>query len=444
MTYKVRLLGLLVFIGLAVSCSTDSYNTSDFIAGDAFTSSNIRVVLVDTMTVEVSTIKFDSINTGSSSRVLIGQYVDPIFGTVSSANYSGFLPNSYYISTDAKYDSIVLFLKYDGYYYNDTTKTNSIQVKRLIENFNPDEDDYFYNTSTVASNDEIIGTLSYSPRPQSTDSLQIKLSDNLGIEFFNNLQNKVITNTAEFTSKFKGLSIQPGNEDNGSVIGFEKSTSTFFMRLYYSTAEETDIVQSYTDISLNSTDSPNPFFNQISAENPISYLQELTNGEMSLSSSKSNNQSYIQSGTGYATTIELPYLKTIKNIGGQGTLLKAALKIKPVLGSYNDFLMLRDYLTVYQVDSNNDITQQLNATDGSALSALLNTANQEYNDVYYEISLTSYIENILTTDLNSNNTLLLIPENYNATVDRFILNGTNNTNYKTVLELTYAVYDENN
>ena len=148
-----------------VSCSNDAYSESDFIAGDAFTSRTIRVVLVDTMTVEVSTIKFDSINTSNSDRVLVGKYVDLVFGKVKIINFSGFLPDSYYITTEAEYDSIILFLKYDGYYYNDTTKTNSIQIHRLTENFNPDEDDLFYNTSKVAYDEEIISSLSYTPRP---------------------------------------------------------------------------------------------------------------------------------------------------------------------------------------------------------------------------------------------------------------------------------------
>ena len=401
-------------------------------------------MVIDTMTVEVSTIKFDSIITSLADRILVGQYVDPVFGKVRSLNYSGFLPDSYYIDTEAEYDSIVLFLKYDGYYYSDTTKTNSLKIVRLTNNFDPDENDSFYNTSQVAYDDKALGSLTYYPRPLSTDSLEVKLSDNLGKEFFNNLQNKTITNYAEFTSKFKGISIQPGSEDNGSVIGFSKSSSAFFMRLYYSTSEETERVQSYTDFTLNITDSPNPFFNQISSEDPISYLQELTNSKMSLNSDSSNNQSFIQSGTGYATKIELPYLKSIENVGGQGTLLKAVLKIKPVQGSYNDYLELRDYLNVFLIDSNNDITQQLYDSDESALNAILNTENKEFNDVYFEISLTSYIENILNTERNSNSALLLLPENFSSSVDRFILNGTNNSNYKTILELTYAVYDENN
>ncbi|QXP52766.1 DUF4270 family protein [Cellulophaga sp. HaHa_2_1] len=443
MINKLWLFSTIVLLGLLGSCS-DDLNDSDFLAGDLFTDSNIRVVLIDTLTVNAATVKFDSIITSTSSRALIGQYVDPVFGTVRSGTYVGLLPNSYTIDTEAEFDSIVLFLKYDSYYYSDTTNTNTIHIKRLTENFDPDENNAFYNTSSVAYDDIDLGTLSYTPRPQSSDSLEIKLSDDLGLEFFENLQGKIITNTAEFTNEFKGIALLPGTDDNGSVIGFSKATTDFYMRLYYSTSGETDRDQSYTDIILNTSDTPNPFFNAISATDPLDYLQTLTNGELSLSSDASDNKTFIQSGTGIATKIELPYLKTVNNVGGQGTLLKAVLKITPVIGSYTDFLSLEDYMSVYLIDKNNDITSQLYNTDASTVTAILNTENQEYNDIYYEIDLTTYIESILTTDLNSDQSLLLIPEDFSNTVDRFILNGTLNSSTKTKLELTYAVYDEEN
>lgn len=443
MINRLWLFCTIVLLGVISSCSDDT-NDSDFVAGDLFTDSNIRVVLIDTMTVNVSTIKFDSIITSAAQRILIGQYTDPVFGKVRSANYSGFLPNSYYIDTEAEYDSIVLFLKYDTYYYNDTTNTNTLKIKRLTDNFDADENDAFYNTSTVSYDETDLGTLSYIPRPQSTDSIEVKLSDDLGLEFFNDFQNKVITNNAEFTNEFKGLALVPGTDDNGAIIGFSKSSDDFYMRLYYSIAGETDREQSYTDVILNVSDSPNPFFNNISASAPIDYLDKLTSSDVSLSSDESDDESFIQSGTGIATKIQLPYLKSVNNIGGQGTLLKAILKIKPVAGSYSDFLMLREYLSVYLVDKNNDLSSPLYNTDASTVSAILNTDDQEYNDVYFEIDLTTYIEGILSTELNSDEALLLIPDDYTSTVDRFILNGTINSSTKTKLELTYAVYDEEN
>jgi hypothetical protein len=123
-------------------------------------------------------------------------------------------------------------------------------------------------------------------------------------------------------------------------------------------------------------------------------------------------------------------------------LLKAVLKIKPARGSYDDALQLRDTLSLFMVDQNNDVTTQLLGTDSSGIQAILNRDGEEFNNIYYEIPLTSYIEEILLTDLETEDAIILLPENYNSTVDRFVLIGNDGTNQGIKLELTYAIYDE--
>ncbi|MGS0524995.1 hypothetical protein ACU8V7_07075 [Zobellia nedashkovskayae] len=81
------------------------------------------------------------------------------------------------------------------------------------------------------------------------------------------------------------------------------------------------------------------------------------------------------------------------------------------------------------------------STDGSAAQAILNRDNQEFNDIYYELPLSGYLEGLLSVDQESSDALILLPSNYNSTVDRFVLNTDINTQ-GTTLELTYAIYDE--
>ncbi|NNE77497.1 MAG: DUF4270 family protein, partial [Pricia sp.] len=330
---------------LCLSCSEDALNDSDFVAGETFTDSNIRVLLVDTLTVETSTMKFDSIITSTTTRMLVGKYTDPVFGTVQSSNYAELLPSTYILDTEAIYDSIVFYLKYDGYYYNDTLQTNGIHVKKLNEHLKPEDGENFYNTSTISYTDEDLGYINFTPRPLQTDSLTIRLNDSFGTALFQNLQNKTLTNSDEFTEYFMGVAFIPDVADNGSILGFSLSSS--FMRLYFSKAEEDEQEQDYIDFIINTADSPIPFFNQITAEEPNDYLKRLTDQEINLSSSESENQSYIQSGIGIATRIQFPHIKSIYDIPGQGTILDAVLKIKPTEGSYNDQLLLRDNLSVY-------------------------------------------------------------------------------------------------
>ncbi len=437
------MLRIICLITTLVSCNENSIEDSDFLAGNTFTDSNIKVVLIDTLTIETSTMKFDSISMSSTNRILVGKYTDSVFGDVKAASYFRFIPENYTIDSDAVFDSLVLHLNYDSYYYNDTLQTNTINLKQLSENLKPkSEDDIFYNTSSVEYNSKTIGSTSFLPRPLEADTLKIKIVDSLGSLIFDKLQDQIITTDDEFLDFFKGITLQPGEEDNGSVIGYSRDATATYMRLYYSIAEEEENVQYSTYFSIDLSSSPTPFFNQITSINPISELASLTNTEMSLSSSSSNNNSYIQSGIGIATKINFPTIKSIYNISGEGTILEANLTIKPKIGSYDDKLMLQDSLSLYLVDQNNDLSGQLYNTSATTIVATLNKDNQEYNDIYYEISLSSYINDLLETDLETEESIILLPNNYNSSVDRSVLNSSTSSDYQSILEITYAIYDE--
>ncbi|HEX7869977.1 MAG TPA: DUF4270 family protein, partial [Chryseobacterium sp.] len=98
---------------------------------------NNKVILIDTLTVEMSTINFDSLVTSNKSRVLVGNYDDPLFGKVKSNSYFQLASDSYSLisSTDTEaanyvFDSISMILKYDNYYYGDTTKVQTFDIHR--------------------------------------------------------------------------------------------------------------------------------------------------------------------------------------------------------------------------------------------------------------------------------------------------------------------------
>tara|TARA_R110002126_G_scaffold4151_1_gene22238 strand:+ start:4127 stop:5425 length:1299 start_codon:yes stop_codon:yes gene_type:complete len=427
------------FLSIAViSCSSEIYNDSEFVAGETFTDSNIRLILVDTLTVSTSTMKFDSITTSESTRILTGKYTDSVFGSITASSYMQFLPETYTIDSEAEFDSIVMVLGYDKYYYNDTLQKNTIHIKKINENLKPESDDYFYNTSNIGYDEDDLGFLEYYPRPLAGDSITITLVDDFGTDVFSRLQEKNIVNSDEYRDYFKGIGIVPDDTDNGSIIGFSKSSENTYLRLYFSTDTVDESVQEYMDIQINATTSPIPFFNKITADNPIAPLQTLTNSKVNLESADSNNQSFIESGIGIAMRVQFPHINSLYDIPGNGTILDGVLKIKPVAQSYDDYLKLRDTLAVYVVDQNNNLTETLTSTS----YAILNRDNQEFNDIYYEIPLAYYLEELQLKDRDIDDALILLPIDYNSSVDRFIMSGNGNGENETILELTYGIYDE--
>jgi hypothetical protein len=145
---------MLFFAVSIASCGTDT-DTGEFVVGSDYLSINNKVVLIDTMTVEMSTINFDSLVTSSQSRILVGNYDDPIFGKIKSSSYFQLSTDTYSLctaggsDTDATnyvLDSISMILRYDNYYYGDTTKAQTFNIHRLTQKVKPNIDDnQFYN-----------------------------------------------------------------------------------------------------------------------------------------------------------------------------------------------------------------------------------------------------------------------------------------------------------
>ena len=134
------ILFIILFISLFTACQTDNAE-GEFVVGSDYLSISNKVLLIDTLTVNVSTINIDSLVTSNQSRILIGNYTDPILGKVTSESYLKLTPENYYIESSnsdiqtVKYvfDSIAMILKYDRYYYGDTTKTQTINIHQLTQ-----------------------------------------------------------------------------------------------------------------------------------------------------------------------------------------------------------------------------------------------------------------------------------------------------------------------
>ena len=425
------------------SCGDDNAYDTDFEAGEDFTDSNIRVLSIDTLTVEMSTIKFDSLVTSDATRILVGQYLDTVFGKTTASSYFELLPTSYSIDNEAVYDSISFFMGYDKYYYNDTLQTSSIHVKRLTARVKPVEGDSFYNEQTIAHETESLGEIAFIPRPLGgTDSVEIKLNDEFGEELFEQIQQKNITTNDQLREYFKGITLQPGENDNGAVLGFNTSSDKTYLRIYYSTHETEEPTVQYTDFTITTENSPATFFNRIVSEDDGTLFSQLTSREVVLPSSEAGDRVFIQSGTGITTRIRFPSIRTLYDIDGTGTVLNAFLRIKPTNASYDKNLPLRDTLNIYIVDQNNDITEQLTTSESTALQAILNRENEEFNELYFEVPLGTYIERLMTATREDRSSLILIPSQYSSSVDRMVLNGENNGDYEATLQVLYAIYDE--
>ncbi|NHF59585.1 DUF4270 domain-containing protein [Flavobacteriaceae bacterium TP-CH-4] len=434
------LFGLLAITALLSSCSVEDREIPTLVVGQDFTDSNVRLVTVDTFTVKLTTFKFDSINTSTSNRLLVGSYYDDFFGRVSSQSYFELSAINYTIPSDAELDSIALILGYDGYFYNDTTQLAEINVYRLLEEVSA-EDDVFYNTSQLTFDTVPVVTRRFFPEPTGEDSLHIQIPLAFGRELFDLIQENDINSDREVREKLKGFTLRPSNEENTAVIGFSRDPEITRLRFFYSIPGEFEDDEEAFDLFINQNTGLPRAFNQIQSDVTGMLLDTLTDQEINLPSELSGNFSFIQSGVGHATRIEFPTLTDIGQIPGTGTILDAILEIKPPVTSYNDNLPIRDSLNVQIVDQNNVITETIVNGNG-AVFARINEANSEFNDIFYQIPLVTYLDQELAQIPEVEDAVIIYPKNYNQTVDRIVLQGAGSSDFEAKLILTYAIYDE--
>ena len=419
---------------LFLDCNSDDITSLS--VGEDFTSTNIRVLSIDTFAVELSTMKFDSLVTSSQERLLLGRYIDDYMGTVKASTFLRVHPTTYYVDDDAILDSIGLVLGYDQYFYNDTTQTSTISVHKLEQKLDS-ENGYLYNTSHFDYDTSSLGSITFEAEPQS-DSLYVGLDYNFGLEIFNDIKENIITDEESLYQKLKGFYIQPGSNDNSAVIGF--ASSEVYLRLFYSIPDELENTAYTYDFYIDSESTA--YYNKIESDVTGLTLEDITSQEYNLASTYSNNVSYNQSGIGYVTRIQFPTIKNIYDINDEGTILDATLYVEPVVEAYSEIQPISEELSLYTVDQNNYLSSQI-SDSSDFIYAYLETSDSEFNNQVYTMSVLNYIDSKLNEEPEIDNALIMLPEDYNSTINKLLINNPEASNFKTKLVITYAIYEKN-
>jgi len=433
---------LFLFITLFTSCQTDNLE-GDFVVGSDYLSINNKVLLIDTLTVDVSTINFDSLVTSNQSRILIGNYTDPILGEVKSESYFELTPTTYTLgsSSDTQtinyvFDSIAMILKYDRYYYGDTTKVQTINIHQLTQKVKPVVgDDSFYNNSVLSYDSKSIGSRTFYPKPIGKDSVNIQMDATFGKNLFNKLKNNEITSSDEFNDYFKGIVIKPSTANSSNVIGY---TTACVMRMYYKQANSNSEDTYTKDFTIADVTKQ---FNNISLDKTGTILQNLPDSRNKLSSESTNNSAFIQSGTGIACRVDFPFIKQLKYISEKGVIVDAELIIKPIKNSASALYPIKDSLKVYECDHLNRISKILTYSDGSQMLAKLNTTPDEFNEnIGYKINIGSFLNQEMLKTSSSKSSLIFTFPNITKGVNRIVLGNQKNTENKLQLKIYYISY----
>ncbi|WP_312900403.1 DUF4270 family protein [Chryseobacterium taichungense] len=416
--YKYLLLCIsLMFL---FSCEDES-NTYE--VGNSWMDAQSKIVMIDTLTMKMSTIMMDSTITSGKRVMMIGNIHDQTFGKVTSSSLFELTPSSYSLSSPstAVFDSLVMYLTNTDFYYGDTLKTYKLAVHPLADRIKLDNG-YLYNKSIFNYSSNSIGNAEFYPRPNTDSSyVKIKLDQSYGQTLFNTLKNSDVTSQEYFLNFYKGLALVPSSENNAMLrfginssylVQINKNTKekvSNMVRMYYHTTSQngTELVKYTLDLS----PSPTLQYNKISSDFTGSELANLT-PQNSIPSTSLGNKTYLMAGIGVYTKVEIPYLKSLKNLYENYKVIDATLSLSPVAGYYSDNFYNPSPLYYYVGDKLNHLVSNYTSDGSTEITTSLSASSEFQNEHVYSFPMTSYVNSVLTETANSDHNTLIYPSSY--------------------------------
>lgn len=408
--------------------------------GEAYVNNNYsNIVLVDTLSAKLSTVYRDSVITSGSSSILVGQYNDNIFGKTTAKSFLQLQPPAI-VTLDSKavYDSVVLILRPNKSYYGDTTSVSQIAVYQLTKPLNfPQNQSQFYNKTNFPVDATPLGTTTMLISPKRTDSVLIRLSDAKGKELYDlyNAGDASIKSTNSFISYFKGLQIAPGPNGMQAIYGFD---NTITMRLYY---HINGLFNTSQKLDFTFYNGDNKQFNQVLSDRSGTPLSAFGSADKEVSSTITNNSSFLQYITGFTPKIQFPTLRSLLLRADYLKILKAELILKPLNQYTTGLTSLPPLLFAYTTDKSNVIGSPLPIASSTGYQSGSLVIDPIYNsNTSYSYDVTAYLQQLILIGYANQNGLLLIQpspasiSNFN----RLILGDKNNPGGALQLKVYYV------
>jgi hypothetical protein len=446
--YRCRTVLAFSVIGLLMAALFVSCYKKDIQFGDNMVESHTRLITVDTVTPVMSTYVLDSFATSGTNTLFAGMYNDAFLGNTTASTYFQFgapilsADVATLIPSHAMYDSLVVLMKPNGYYYGDTTKPFSIEAYQLAAQPDFTYASKLYNTSSVKLLSKLLGTFSKRISPRK-DSVNIKLPYEVGLDFYNKIKTKAtqVQDESSFLSYFKGICIQPAGTDGGAVYSFNLADTSVRMRLYYHftipylQAKSIDFNVARTTYQ----------FNRIITNRTGTPLEPTTAKQREFFASAQNPYAFTQSGTGTLLKIKFPSLRDLLQVDDVVRLLDAKLILKPVNSTFDNYVYpLPNMLYMTQTDATNIIGPQLLDTTGDVVQYRSAQIDYLYGvNTAYTFSITGYINAMLNTAGTAENGLFILQEPPTASkqIHRGVFGSRQNPKFQTKLVLTLMTVD---
>ena len=416
--------------------------------GNRWVDVNSRLIMIDTCSVEISSVILDSIVTSAGNTVYAGIRESDYWGRTEVSTYMNFKRTDDYTDNSTPeytekyiFDSLTLYLITDNSFCGDTLSEMTLSAYRLSEELALDDKGYLYAHSEF----ETEARQKVTPHPFRTKAVEIRLSDELGKDMLDKVtsSDESMEDDESFRSYFKGLQLKAESPAK-SILGFEGRDTTCMLKLYYrsqvySEPEEhvlefgLDTVYMCTHVETDLTGSPIEAFTDPDTEE--------------LSSEECDNLAFASGMLGIYTKIGFPYLNNLRSLGSHVKAASAELLIYPKKGSYcrQNYSELPATLNLYVSDENNISTGGA-ITDSSGQS--LQSGSLTYDDMmfpestYYSYDITDFINGQFGKIGVNRNFLQMIDPEYGYNLTELVIGDRFSEGYNIKLIIGLAIYNE--
>ncbi len=382
----------------------------------------VDVRYTDTLTIKTSTVLLDSIRTSATSQLLVGSYIDPIFGKISARAYAEFAPTSFVFGTDKiyQYDSVGISMTY-GHFYGDTLQPFQVNIHRLKDTLVTAKT--YYNYDTAPYNPNVYAKLSFTPQSSTSNVLFTRLPDDFGRQMFSALLGSGDPlNAASFVRLMKGFAFV-SDASNRAMTGFPVANIRVILYLH----ENGTIGGGGLSFPLITRR-----FNHIEADRSGTALANLK--PLKATPPKDlGGLTYIQDAVGIVTKIEIPYLSSLQK-NGHIAINRAELSVTPEVNT--GYYPLPSAMVLTETDETNTVLRSKSdlelivGTDGSTYSSIVSPQLVGYNYQYknYNFVLTTYLQSIIS-GYKKTKGFLLMPLNNEAWAGYVSTNRVSPTKY---------------
>ena len=423
-----KLFVIILTVLMICSCESDSPQ----IGSDFFKDGVLDFSYIDSATVRLSTIQLEDMATNDASRLLLGTHQDKRLGKITASCYFQLTPSGTFNfkEEDFIYDYLSLVLYLDDYSYYDTLSPLTLNVHRVAEDIETDEG-YLYNSSQFKIDDESLGSISFKPRPHG-DSVEIRLSDFLGKEIFRKAKEGGDELTAaNFLEFIPGLAVLPDTSHSACIIGLATNPT---LKLHYIDRSTTPRQEEESTFDVNSSSSL--YFTNITSDRKNTSLEIMPSSEGRVSSTITNDEAYIQAGGALAMRVDIPYLRSLKQLQNF-YVTQAVLEIFTVRKSSVKGAVLPQQLLTFKADKRNSIYQEI-----ATQAALIEDQDLDRR-TYYRLDVTEFVKEQMELQTLNENALIFTTssDTYPVAADRVYASAPS-YEYKTRLRIYYATVND--